>query len=147
MIVALARLPSLLACSLVAGCGYLSSGTWEDDAENLERAWGIESLPSTEVVHSWYSRSPHFTREEKYYFQFRGPAELAPAIAFHNEMKRRENSTSDQIRALPWDADRPAWFVPKAADSYEVWALEGAGQGFVFRRIGASDVFVYVCQL
>jgi hypothetical protein len=45
-------------------CGYFRSGTWVDDPKNYARAWGYSKPDEIDLVHSWYRRSPHFTRED-----------------------------------------------------------------------------------
>ena len=61
---------------LTAACGYFSSGTWEDDPKNWKRAWGSSKPDEVVMPHSWYWRSPHWSREEAYGFQFRWHNEL-----------------------------------------------------------------------
>jgi hypothetical protein len=46
---------------LVTGCGYLKSGTWEDDPANWERAFRSAKPEDVAVVHSRCWRSPHWS--------------------------------------------------------------------------------------
>jgi hypothetical protein len=63
----------LLGLSLLASaCGYFSSGIWEDDPKNWKRAWGYSKPEEVVMPHSWYWRSPHWTREEPISFRSDG---------------------------------------------------------------------------
>jgi len=48
---------------VLVGCG----GTYVDDKRNFERAFQTKCPTDIEVVHSAYSKTPHFTEEHEYY--------------------------------------------------------------------------------
>ena len=101
----------LLALTLPeVGCGYFSSGKWEDDPANWTRAWGYSKPDDIVMVHSWYRRSPHWTREEAYFFQFEHHEELFKQLVTNNKMSRRESAKGPEIE---YCFDRPDWFAPK----------------------------------
>ena len=128
---------------LVTACGYFRSGTWEDDRKNYRRAFGASPPDSVEVVRSWYWRSPHFTREEAYYFAFVGNAGLAEAFAAANGMTE---IGSEGLGASEFCFERPQWFAPGDFDSYSVWA-DPERRRLILRREGTDRVFLYACQL
>src|SRR6266542_5936660 len=110
---------ALLALGCAAGCGYLRSGTWEDDPGNWWRAFESTKPPAVVVVHSRYTRFPHFTHEFEYWFAIGPNAELERQVIGENQLVRVER---------PWSrsAPAPAWFAPKAAREYERWELPGS---------------------
>ena len=66
-----------LLVSLCVGCHR--SGTWNDNPKNWERAFGQKPPKDLKIVHSQYWRSPHFTLEFEYFFEF------APSDTFRKE--------------------------------------------------------------
>lgn len=135
---------TIVVLVLGTSCGYLSSGTWTDDPKNYKRAWGVSKPPEVTMVHSWYWRSPHFTREESYFFEFRKHEELLKSLVAENRM-------------TPWTAkpgaapprycfDKPAWFSPKPPSAYDIWT-EHSGSAWIFSDKSSGELFVYVCQL
>jgi len=69
-------------------CGYFGSGRWEDDPGHWRRAWGYSKPPDVVIIHSWYWRSAHWTREEAYFFQFKWHEELFEQLVNRNVMRR-----------------------------------------------------------
>ncbi len=127
----------LLACH--------QSGTWSEDPGNFRRAWGVEPPAGVFVVHSWYTRSPHFTREEIYYFELRADASYARAFAEENHMTP---TRSGPTLELPFMEPRPSWFAPKPLAGYEIWRAAPDGPpALVLWDAGTGSVFIHVAQL
>ena len=107
----------VLMCSLVS-CGYLSSGTWEDDKKNWDRAYN-HPLPDTiNLIHSWYWRSPHWTLEQAMYFEI----DYNEGI-LHNFIKDstvRQLDYRDTLKLYFFNT-KPKWFLPKPYRSYFIW--------------------------
>src|SRR5213592_420869 len=103
---------------LPAGCGYFSSGKWEDDPHNWKRAWGYSKPDDVVMPHSWYWRSPHWTREEAYFFQFLWHEELFNQLVANNNLSR---VISVREAKPEYCFKKPNWFVPKDASAYEIW--------------------------
>ncbi len=80
----------ILALMPLLGCGYFRSGTWVEDPENFARAWGYAKPDAVHMLHSWYWRSAHFTREESYFFQFQWNEELFRRFVAANRMQPQE---------------------------------------------------------
>lgn len=110
--------------ALFFGPGLLSAGRWEDDPKNWSRAFQSAPPPDVRVVHSWYTRSPHFTYEVRYFF------ELAP----NDRMRKTLTFESRPNGVREWDEkdqgygnlhftlnDKPRWFVPKELAAYEIY--------------------------
>ena len=117
-----------LTVVLHAGCGYLHSGTWEDDPGNWKRAFRSEKPAQYVVLHSRYWRAPHFTYEFQYFF------EIQANPAFKRELFSRNKLVllpPDQVAEAKRDpfGHAPAWFCPKAADRYEAWVYEERPRG------------------
>jgi hypothetical protein len=130
-------LVTLLACH--------RSGTWVDDPRNFRRAWGQEPPADVEVVHSWYWRSSHFTREEIYYFQLQAPVSYAEAFASENGLVP---VGAEAITPYSFDQQKPAWFAPKPAAAYRIWSDRSrhpARYVLVDRQSGA--IFIHAAQL
>jgi hypothetical protein len=128
--------------AVIAFAACHRSGTWVDDPRNANRAWGIDLPRGMVLRHSWYWRSPHFTREESYFFEIDGaPTDFAPAFAKENAMH-----SSDAISVVGTSTcfPRPAWFAPGPAANYESWSSD---TGFVLRDHRSGKLFIYCCQL
>ncbi len=106
---------ALFLLTLVPGCGYVASGTWDDDDENWERAFGTELPEDVELVHSQYWRGAHFTYECCYYFEIAPNPEL--------EREPTENGGLELHESWPdLQADAPAWFTPaRSGRDFEIW--------------------------
>jgi hypothetical protein len=111
----------LALATITTSCGYAASGTWEDDPDNWERAFGFEPPDGIEIEHSSYWRSPHFTHECAYYFEIAADEPFEREVFETNEMTRLEG---DSAKEAMHDTvgRRPKWFTPRrSADAYEVW--------------------------
>lgn len=121
------------------------SGTWVDDPGNFKRAWGTEPPAGVQVVHSWYWRSGHFTREEIYYFQLRAEEAYAEAFAAENHL---EVSSPSELGQLSFADPKPVWFAPKDPTAYRIWSTGSQeSPGFVLADRGTGDIFIYFEQL
>jgi hypothetical protein len=123
----------------LAGCGYVMSGTWDDDPGNWKRAFHSDPPPGLEVTHSQYWRAPHFTFEFGYHFE----VEVSEAVRKELfERNRYVQLTDEEARRAKADGsgNRPAWFTPEPVERYEVWVpeepLDGNFRLFVDRDSG-----------
>lgn len=102
----------------MGSCGYLSSGTWENDDKNWERAYDFPLPDSIELLHSWYWRSPHWSLEQALYFEIK-----------YNEGVKNSYILDPTIVELPYSdtieinffREKPKWFLPKSFKSYDIW--------------------------
>jgi hypothetical protein len=137
----------ILMIFLAGCCGYCSSGTWEDDQKNFKRAWGYSKPSEIEMVHSWYWRSAHFTREEAYFFQFQWHEQLFQELVSKNAMKHVEYNGSSDVIAPQFCFDKPQWFIPKPIQAYQTWTCEPDADCWLFRDVDTNEIFLYACQL
>lgn len=100
-------------------CGYISSGTWEDDPKNWKRAFRSTKPPDVVVVHSKYYRSPHWSYEFQYFFHIRANTSLEQQLVRDNHL--RKLSGDELATVKDYFGDSPAWFAPKPADQYDIW--------------------------
>jgi hypothetical protein len=114
----------LFLALLAAGCGYVMAGTWVDDPGNWSRAFHSTKPPDVTVVHSKYSRSPHFTFEFEYFFEIAPNTKLKEQLFSENKLRRLAGVEATKAKANVFGAV-PAWFAPKAAGEYDTWVLEG----------------------
>ncbi len=135
----------LVSILLAAACGYVSSGTWEDDPKNWERAWGSSKPAEVSIPHSWYWRSPHWTREEAYFFQFRWHEELFNQLIEKNGMRPLALAA---VKPQPdYCFDKPDWFAPPSPAGYEGWQCGSSNNCWLFRDVETKELFLYSCQL
>ncbi len=136
---------TLLVVSCTAGCGYFASGTWDDDDRSWSRAFDSVKPPGVVVVHSRYSRFPHWTYEYEYYFHIAANPELLRQVFAKNQLVRLDAPDA----RLDRPPEAPAWFVPKGMRDYDAWRLAENPQSdfrlFVDRITG--DVFITDQQL
>ena len=133
---------SVLNIHLV-GCGYFSSGKWEDDPNNWKRAWGYSKPSEIVMIHSWYCRSPHWTREEVYFFQFKWHKELFQQLVDRNDMHLCTDSGKN-IQESTFCVDKPVWFIPKPESAYDIWKGSNC---LLFKEKSNNEIFLYACQL
>jgi len=109
-----------LLVSMCAGCHR--SGTWNDDPQNWERAFGQKPPKDLKIVHSQYWRSPHFTLECEYFFEF-APSETfrKEFIAYPNLQKFEPGTKDEKDAAVRFFHESPSWFVPRSLDHYDIW--------------------------
>ncbi len=135
----------LLIVSCAVGCGYFASGTWDDDSRNWTRAFQSVKPPNVVVVHSRYSRFPHWTYECEYYFHIAANSDLSRQLFEENRLVRLDAPHS------PWPrpVSAPAWFAPKSIRDYDTWGFAGRPHSefrvFVDRSTG--DLFITDQQL
>ena len=121
------------------GCGVFSSGTWEDDPGNWERAFRSKKPDDVVVLHSKYWRSPHWTYEFQYFFEVQRNGEFQKRLFTHNPLVRLQGG--DAVRAKrDFFGEAPDWFAPKPIDEYEIWVYADEPRGnfrlFVDKRTG-----------
>ncbi|HKS25134.1 MAG TPA: hypothetical protein VJZ76_20230 [Thermoanaerobaculia bacterium] len=141
------RLPAaaFLSLLLLPFLGCHRSGTWIDDPKNFERALGESPPPGLRVIHSWYWRSPHFFREEIYYFELSSLSGYAEAFAAENGLRRLP---AGSLSRIPFDDNRPAWFAPGPLEQYELWrSPSDVITGFILRDKTNGEIFIYCKQL
>lgn len=95
------------------------------------------------MVRSWYWRSPHFFREEAYYFHIVGGPGFAEAFALENEMTE---AGPDAVKGFHFCFERPDWFAPGDLDRYRVW-VSREPHGLALQEEDADESFVCACQL
>jgi hypothetical protein len=65
------RMTALLSLAALflgtVSCGYFQAGSWEDDPENWYRAFGVAKPDEVDLIHSLYTRYPHWTHEHSFY--------------------------------------------------------------------------------
>lgn len=138
------RVPGFVLIVLaMGGCGYLESGTWVDEPDNYRRAWGSPAPTDLDVVHSWYWRSSHFTREEAYYFELVGQEGIAEAFV---ETNRLEVAEPEILSRFLFCFDRPRWFAPGDPSRYRVW-VSRQPDALAVRDKTSDRSFIYACQM
>ena len=115
------RVALLVAAAVAVGCGYVSSGTWDDAPENWHRAFRSTKPDEVVVVHSRYWRAPHFTYEGGYVFEIQPNQALREQLFSRNQLRRLPDAEVAK-ESRPCFAECPTWFAPKPLDQYEVWA-------------------------
>src|SRR4051812_43557804 len=93
------------------------AGRWEDDSKNWKRAFNATIPKSVSVVHSLYWRTPHFTREDGWTFQLAVSPDYRKKLFEHYKLRSAKPDERSRIEDLK--KEKPAWFIPKPAASYE----------------------------
>ena len=120
-----AGVPILAAVVLLqCACGYVKSGTWEDDPGNWNRAFHSTKPPDVEVLHSKYWRGAHFTLEFSYYFEIKANDALREQLFSSNTLIALSvEETTGARQGLARDA--PPWFCPVDISRYDAWTSGG----------------------
>lgn len=112
-----------LSGSLI-GCGYFYAGTWEDDPGNWNRIFRTsEPPPGIKLIHSWYSRAPHFTYEFEYFAMLEVTEEARQGILDPEQLEQVKR-LSEQKELTHFFHEKPKWFLPKPLESYQVWVFQ-----------------------
>ena len=134
---------AIAIASFLAGCGG-ESGTYVDDKDNYERAFQSKCPTNVQVIHSFFSKSPHFTEEREFYFQLRPSTDaniLKWLVAGTNMV-----SSTDGLKRVPYyynlRGSRPKWFVQDGLTNYDIWH-HTKGAYIVLRNRHTSEIFVY----
>ncbi|MES0491020.1 MAG: hypothetical protein ABUK01_13565 [Leptospirales bacterium] len=112
-----------------SGCGYFLAGTWEDDPDNWERAFGSEKPTFVSIIHSKYWRSPHFTYEFQYFFSFKKNQQFLDVLIRNDLIQVYGKRASEAKKDTRHEA--PEWFAPKAANMYRVYILKDADVNWI----------------
>ena len=137
-----ARLMVGALVAIISACGYIRSGTWEDDPRNWGRAFDSKK-PAVAVVHSRYWRSAHWSYEFEYFFQIKGDPEFKREFFARNKLEQLPaSSVADTIRDS--FGHPPLWFCPKDPDHYDAWAYRDppAGNFKVIIDRDTGDLFL-----
>ncbi len=139
-------LPIILFVCLVAN-GLAKAGHWDDDPKNWERAFGVPVPKDVRVIHSSYMRTPHFTREEEFSFQFKAPPGYVAGWVTHDKMQ--ESGPADEVQIQELKARRPKWFLPKPPSAYQGWSFpaESHSNFHLFMDRETGDVFYTDSQM
>jgi len=128
----------LLLCLL--GC---SSGTWENDSGNWERAFQTQKPDDVTVLHSKYWRSPHWSYEFEYFFEIEQNDKLKEQLFTQNKLVKLKGKAAEEAKKKSF-GESPKWFAPEAVDNYEVWVYkDDTGSNFrVFVEKSTGNLFL-----
>jgi hypothetical protein len=134
----------ILSAVILTSC---SAGEWSDDPGNFKRAWGQNPPADVRVLHSWYWRSSHFTREEILFFQVAQNPHFRDAfIAANNMIPVDASALTSTCRTVP------SWFAPGFRNEYSAWAVrtnrpEDPYGAFLLEHRATGAINIYACQL
>ena len=117
------RIASVICLGLLLslnGCGYFTSGTWENDPDNWGRAFQSKKPDDVVVLHSKYWRSPHWTYEFQYFFEIEHNDKLRERLFTQNKLIELEGKDAAEAKDK-FSSEFPKWFAPKPASKYEIW--------------------------
>jgi hypothetical protein len=121
-------------------CGYFQAGSWEDDPNNWYRAFGQDQPSDVVLVHSLYTRYPHFTHEHLFYLEFQAPREFLDSMIAEYNL----HPGSDRLgrgHLIGEGPGTPEWFLPNPVAEYEIWLGEGTlrdAQLFIDKNSGVA---------
>lgn len=133
-------LPVLLAV-LFVGCGPFVSGTWSDDPKNWQRAFR-ESAPADgiKIVHSWYTRTPHFTAEYAWFFELEVDDKTRISSTNSPGFNLLPYSAAEVAR-LPVFSPRPAWFKAEPPEAFELYWSKANPPWLIFQEKNGKRAF------
>ena len=104
----------------IHGCGYFMSGSWEDDPDNWGRAFNSIKPDYVEVVHSLYTRMPHWSYEYEYFFEIEKNIEFREQLISSNSLIQIRLHNNNFF----FNSKIPKWFVPKGYKKYKMYVFE-----------------------
>lgn len=146
VVVIVALRPDVLAFFAMQADSIRHAGTWEDDPQNLHRAFKEEQPAQLKVVHSKYWKSNHFTEEFIYYFEVETPPEWRGAFLKKRGLTQVSPSAARSFRTNTHSDDTPGWFAPDPVELYEVWDKAGYF-GSVWINKTNGHIYFYDAQL
>mgnify|MGYP001405871250 CR=1 FL=1 len=141
------RLRIVFLIAFLTGCA--PAGEWADDPRNFTRAWDTPCPEGVVVLHSWYWRSWHFTREEVLFFQFRANSAFRDRFIQSNAFVPVAPAA---VFSRGYCRTTPSWFLPGAPSRYRAWSVpphstrEGSPP-FIAEDLNTGVLFVYACQI
>jgi len=100
------------------------------------------------VIHSRYARFPHFTYESEYFFH------IQANVALHDQLLKgidliHVEDINEEKQFLWHNMKKPAWFLPKPLEEYDLWRCQDRAQCTytVFIDNDNSDIFITDSQL
>jgi len=94
-------------------------------------------------LHSHYWRSPHFTYEDDYQFEFTAPQAFMDLWISHAKVALAERAELNLPGPPP---DKPEFFLPKPMEQYEMWKpTDDEYDSFRIYRDRQTGVW-YVCD-
>ena len=137
----------ILLLALLTACA--PAGEWTDDPRNFVRAWGTPCPAGVVVLHSWYWRSWHFTREEVLFFQFGASETFRDHFIQSNAFVPVDPAS---ISSGGYCRPTPSWFLPGPPSRYRAWSVpphpsrEGSPP-LIAEDLNTGVLFVYACQI
>jgi hypothetical protein len=136
-------LPILLLVMITSifGCGS-SAGTWEDDAQNWNRAFNSTQPKDVNIIHSKFWISSHWTYEYSYFFKIEKNDLLKKQLFAKNKLKQIEGKEAEEAMNDFFD-EKPIWFIPLDATKYDIYILiEPKGNFKVFVDKETNDIYL-----
>jgi len=103
---------------VLSSCGYLSSGSWENDKQNWQRAYNTSVPDSIILIHSYYWKSTHWTLEQAMFFETEYNERIIKN--FLSDSSLIKMNTADTT-IITFFEKKPKWFVPKPYHHYSIW--------------------------
>ena len=130
-----------IALAVLCGCG----GIWVDDPRNFQRVFGFSSKKpaGVQILHSFYSKSPHWTTEYQYFLTLR---ESGSIRSYHDRQGVGVSGCPSRKALEDCGANgAPSWFLPKPLDRYEMWMPANSDNYRLLRD--KDDSTLYMCDL
>jgi hypothetical protein len=122
---------------ILTSCG--SSGTWEDENENWERAFGLTFPDTIEMKRSWYWRSPHWPLEQEYFFEIECSKNIEKKFLKGDDLELIDSTHYEEIKFFN---NKPSWFAPKDYNKYEIWNSSEYDNYYLFIDRTNSSIFI-----
>jgi hypothetical protein len=111
-----------IAEAMATSCGYFAAGTWTNDPRNWERAFDSKQPHDVVVVHSEYTRFPHWSYEFRYCFEIAANSALQEQLMSRNKLRRIDDR---EVNGVQQTQGNPSWFLPKDSSQYDGWVFDG----------------------
>ncbi len=121
--------------------GTSSAGTWENDAQNWQRAFKTNAAPEVTVIHSKYWKSDHFTEEFIWFFEINATPAWREEFLQSRGLKLLSTSESRTFRDNHKSAITPVWFAPDPVELYDVWGASQRGSVWINKTNGHLHFF------
>ena len=136
----------ILAFGAMQYAGKEQAGTWDDDPQNWQRAFGEAQPAGVTVIRSRFWKSDHFPEEFIYYFEIAATPEWKASYLKSHALVTVPAATASSFRQSTGTPNTPDWFAPEPVERYETWDVPGySGSLWIDRASG--HIYLFGAQL
>ena len=129
----------IILWTAVVSISSCSSGTWENDDKNWQRAFDTNLPKEIRLKHSYYWRSTHVFLEQEYFFEIEHTDSLEKEFLKGTDLVKVDSTNSVSIHFF---GEKPKWFVPDGFQNYEIYKSSRFDNYYLFIDKQRKSIFL-----